>query len=119
MSPARFVFVDETSAATNMARRYGRSPAAERLVGPCRTAIGSSTPSSPASPARLHRPPDTVWRAMTGAAFIACVEQMLAPELGPGDIVVLDNLAAHKVDGVAKAIIDRRRRDPLPAALFT
>ena len=32
MEPARFVFLDETSAATNMARRYGRSPAAERLV---------------------------------------------------------------------------------------
>ena len=34
MDPARFVFLDETSAATNMARRYGRSPAAERLVAP-------------------------------------------------------------------------------------
>ena len=32
---------------------------------------------------------------------------MLAPELRPGDIVIMDNLAAHKVDGVREAIADR------------
>ena len=32
MDPARFVFLDETGTATNMARRYGRSPSARRLV---------------------------------------------------------------------------------------
>ena len=41
---------------------------------------------------------------MTGAAFLADVEQVLAPVLVPGDVVVLDNLAAHKVDGVAQAL---------------
>ena len=74
MEPARFVFLDETSAATNMARRYGRSPAAERLV--------ASVPHG------MSREPSIV----------------LAPVLAPGDVVVLDNLAAHKVDGVARAI---------------
>ncbi len=34
---------------------------------------------------------------MTGAAFLAYAEQVLAPTLAPGDVVVLDNLAAHKV----------------------
>ena len=34
MDPARFVFLDETGTATNMARRYGRSPCGERLVAP-------------------------------------------------------------------------------------
>jgi transposase len=34
----------------------------------------------------------------------ACVEQILAPALEPGDVVVLDNLAAHKVDGVRQAL---------------
>jgi hypothetical protein len=34
MSPARLVFVDETGAATNMARRHGRSPRGSRLDGP-------------------------------------------------------------------------------------
>src|SRR5437868_11758530 len=41
---------------------------------------------------------------MTGAAFRAYVEQALAPALQPGDVVVMDNLAAHKVAGVSKAI---------------
>jgi transposase len=41
---------------------------------------------------------------MTGAAFRAYIEQMLAPALAQGDVVVMDNLAAHKVDGVQQAI---------------
>lgn len=40
---------------------------------------------------------------MTGEAFPAYVEQFLAPSLEPGDVVVLDNLAAHKVDGIRQA----------------
>ena len=42
--------------------------------------------------------------AMHGAAFKAYVEQVLTPELNPGDIVVMDNLPAHKVAGVRQAI---------------
>jgi transposase len=41
---------------------------------------------------------------MRGEVFRAYVEQMLAPALSPGDVVVLDNLAAHKVAGVREAI---------------
>ena len=41
---------------------------------------------------------------MTGAAFRAYVEQFLAPALAPDDVVVLDNLAAHKVAGVREAL---------------
>jgi transposase len=42
--------------------------------------------------------------AMDGPTFKAWIEQMLAPELEPGDIVIMDNLAAHKVHGVRQAI---------------
>lgn len=42
--------------------------------------------------------------AMNGPAFKAYVEQILVPELKPGDIVVMDNLPAHKVKGVREAI---------------
>src|SRR5690606_34096251 len=49
-------------------------------------------------------PPMTSDGAMTGAAFLAYVEQVLAPILRPGDIVVLDNLPAHKPAGVREAI---------------
>jgi len=41
---------------------------------------------------------------MTGAVFRQYIEQMLAPTLRPGDIVVMDNLASHKVKGVREAI---------------
>lgn len=41
---------------------------------------------------------------MTGPAFVAYVEQVLVPTLAPGDVVILDNLPAHKVAGVRKAI---------------
>ena len=42
--------------------------------------------------------------AMNGAAFKAYVEQMLAPSLVPGDIVIMDNLSSHKVADVREAI---------------
>jgi len=41
---------------------------------------------------------------MNGDVFIAYVEQVLVPELGKGDIVIMDNLPAHKVIGVRQAI---------------
>ena len=41
---------------------------------------------------------------MDGVSFLAYVEQILVPTLQPGDIVIADNLAAHKVDGVRHAI---------------
>ena len=42
--------------------------------------------------------------AMTGELFVAWTLQFLAPTLTPGDIVIMDNLPAHKVGGVAEAI---------------
>ncbi len=44
--------------------------------------------------------------AMHGAAFLAYVEQVLVPTLTPGDIVVMDNLPAHKPVAVRHAIED-------------
>jgi transposase len=108
MSPARLVFVDETGVATNMARRYGRSPRGKRLDGPIphghwksTTFVGGLTTHGFIAPYVLDGP-------MNGTTFKAWVEQMLAPELRPGDIVIMDNLAAHKVAGIAQAIKDRQ-----------
>jgi transposase len=104
MDPARFIFLDETGTATNLARRYGRSPCGERLVGAVphghwrtTTLIAGMRESGIVAPLVLDGP-------MTGPAFCAYVEQFLAPALAPGDVVVLDNLAAHKVKGVRQAI---------------
>lgn len=104
MDAAQFVFLDETSTATNMARRYGRSPSEQRLVAAVpyghwktTTFLAGLRQSGVVAPLVLDGP-------ITGAAFRAYVEQFLAPVLEPGDVVVLDNLAAHKVDGVRQAI---------------
>ena len=42
--------------------------------------------------------------AIDGASFLAYIEQILVPTLHPGDIVIADNLSAHKVAGVRQAI---------------
>jgi transposase len=41
---------------------------------------------------------------INGEKFLAYVEQVLAPTLSPGDIVIMDNLSSHKIAGVQKAI---------------
>jgi transposase len=104
MDPSRFVFLDETGATTDMARRYGRSPKGTRLVAAVpeghwktTTCIAGLRTDGIIAPLVLDGP-------MTGQAFRAYIEQFLAPALEPGDVVVLDNLAAHKVDGVRQAI---------------
>jgi transposase len=104
MDPARFVFLDETATTTTMTRRYGRSPSDQRLAaavphGHWRTTtfVAGLRQSGVIAPLVLDGP-------MTGRAFRAYVEQALAPALAPGDVVVLDNLAAHKVDGVRQAL---------------
>jgi transposase len=87
-----------------MARRYGRSTSDRRLVaavphGHWRTTtfIAGLRQSGVVAPLVLDGP-------MTGPAFRAYVEPFLAPSLKPGDGVVLDNLAAHKGDGVRRAV---------------
>ena len=87
MSPARLVFVDETGAATNMARRYGRSPRGKRLDGPIPHGHWKSTTFVGGPDQRGFVAPYVLDGAMNGAIFLAWVEQMLAPELRPGDIV--------------------------------
>ena len=108
MSPTRLVFVDETGAATNMARRYGRSPRGRRLDGPVPHGHWKTTTFVGGLTSRGFIAPYVTDGPMNGAVFKAWIEQMLAPELRPGDIVIMDNLAAHKVDGIAAAITDRQ-----------
>ena len=104
MSPARLIFVDETGAATNMARRYGRSARGLRLDGPVPHGHWKSTTFVGGLTTRGFLAPYVTDGAMNGAVFRAWVEQMLAPELQPGDIVIMDNLAAHKVAGIRQTI---------------
>ena len=118
LTPTRLVFVDETGAATNMARRYGRSPRGRRLDGPVPHGHWKTTTFVGGLTSRGFIAPYVIDGPMNGAVFEAWVEQMLAPELRPGDIVIMDNLAAHKVDGVAAGDQGAAGAAALPAALL-
>ena len=87
-----------------MARRYGRAARGER----CKAAVphGHWKTTTFAAGLRLDglSAPFVIDGPMDGDAFRAYVDQVLAPELLPGDIVVLDNLPAHRVGGVRERI---------------
>jgi hypothetical protein len=105
LDPARLVFIDETWATTNMTRLGGRAPAGERLVEAVPHGHWMTTTYVAGLRADGLIAPLVVDGALNGAVFRAYVEQHLARELKVGDIVVMDNLACHKVAG-------RRSRRP-------
>jgi transposase len=98
------IFIDETGASTKMARLRGLAVRGER----CRASVPHGHWKTTTFTAGLRlsglTAPMVLDRAMNGPAFLAYVEQVLAPDLAPGDIVVMDNLPAHKVAGVRQAI---------------
>jgi transposase len=98
------VFIDETGASTKMARRYGRSPRGERCRAPVPHGHWKTTTFVGALRLEGMTAPMILDGAMHGDAFLAYVEQVLVPTLIPGDIVVMDNLPAHKPTAVRKAI---------------
>lgn len=87
-----------------MARLRGRSLRGER----CRAAVphGHWKTTTFTAGLRLNgmAAPMLLDGPMNGTAFLAYTEQVLAPELRPGDIVVMDNLPSHKISGVREAI---------------
>ena len=103
LDPSKLVFLDETAVSTNMARRFGWAPRGER----CRMSVpfGWKTKTLVAA-LRWDRvdAPMTIDGALDGAAFLAYVEQVLAPTLSAGEMVLMDNVATHKVAGVKEAI---------------
>lgn len=104
LDPARLVFIDETGLNTKMARLRGRSKRGER----CRAGVPhghwKTTTFTGALRITGMTAPMVLDGAMNGVAFRAYVEQVLAPTLKPGDIVIMDNLPAHKASGVRQAI---------------
>ena len=104
LDPLKLVFIDETSISTNMARRFGWAPQGER----CRASIpfGHWKTTTLVAALRFDRidAPMTIDGALDGEAFLAYVEQVLAPSLAAGETVVMDNVPVHKVAGVREAI---------------
>jgi transposase len=90
------VFIDETWASTNMARRFGRAPRGERL----RMSVPHGHWKTTTFVAGLRRSgmvaPFVIDGPINRHAFETYVERVLAPELRVGDVVIMDNLSSHK-----------------------
>jgi transposase len=104
LNPERLVFIDETGAATDMARRYGRCPRGQRLVASVPWGHWKTTTFVAALRVDGITAPCVFDGPMDGPCFRAYIEQFVVPTLRPGDIVVMDNLSSHKVDGIREAI---------------
>lgn len=87
-----------------MARRYGRCARGLRLWAPVPHGHWQTTTLVAGLRATGITAPCVFDGAVNGTLFRAYVEQMLAPTLEPGDVVVMDNLGSHKVAGVREAI---------------
>jgi len=100
----KLVFVDESGARTNMTRLYGWGEVGERVVDP--VPHGHWKTCTMLAAVRLSGPlaAVTIDAAVNAEAFVIWTRQVLAPCLTPGDVVILDNLPAHKDAGVVKAI---------------
>jgi transposase len=104
LDPARLVFIDETAVSTNMTRLCGRAARGARVIG--RVPLGEWKTVTFVAGLRHNgmTAPMVVEGPMTGEMFRAYVEQCLAKTLRRNDIVVMDNLQAHKVAGIVEAI---------------
>ena len=98
------MFLDETWATTNMARRYGWGPTPERVVGRVPHGHRKTTTFVAALRADGVFAPTVIDGAMTGDLFVAYVRQQLVPALRAGDVVVMDNLSCHKRAEARQAI---------------
>jgi transposase len=98
------VFLDESGATTQMTRNYGRARPGERV----REATPNSHWHTVTMLAALTRKglqaPMTIESPTDGDVFLAYLEQVLCPRLRAGQVVIMDNLAAHKVAGVRSLI---------------
>jgi transposase len=104
LDPKRLVFIDETGTSTNMTRLRGRCRRGRRLIG--KVPHGHWKITTFVAGLRHHAitAPMVIDWAMNGETFQAYLEQVLVPTLREGDIVVMDNLPAHKVAGVQTII---------------
>ncbi len=97
MSHQRLIFVDEAGVNTAMTRRYARAPRGERAHDSAPRNYGEQTSLISALGVRRGLLATmTVEGAVDTICFDAYVERVLSPHLRRGDVVVLDNLGAHK-----------------------
>ena len=103
----RLIFIDETSTNTKLTKRTGWSPKGERYR--TNAPSGQWHTQTFIAGLRCHGmvAPWIVNAPMNARRFEAWIETQLAPELQPGDVVILDNVAFHK-SGRAAELVRKR-----------
>jgi transposase len=96
--------LDEFGCNTAMSRRFARALRGQRAHGHCPINYGPNVTVVGAIRLEGVVTAMSLEGAMDGEAFVAFTEGFLAGSLRPGDVVVMDNLASHKVEGVVEAI---------------
>jgi len=104
LDSTRLVFIDETAANTKMVRLSGRCPRGERLVGRVPHGHWKTITFVAALRRNGMTAPFTIDGAMKGKTFLTYVQKCLVPTLERKDVVVMDNLSAHKPPGIRQAI---------------
>ena len=100
----RFVFLDESGVRVGMKRTHGRS--AKGVRGGDHASAGRWETHTVTAAIRVGGVAAAMVtrRAINSITFLGFIEEFLCPTLSPGDVVVMDNLAVHKVKGVEEAI---------------
>jgi transposase len=107
LDPEQLVFVDESGTNISLTRVYGWAPHNRRATGSVPRNHGKNTTLVAAlAPDGLHEP-WLIEGAMDTDAFAWYITEQLAPTLRPGQVVVMDNLSAHKADSIRHAIAAR------------
>jgi transposase len=98
------IFLDESGVTTQMTRQWGRAPKGQRVNEATPQGHWQVVTTLGAMSLRGFDAAMTVESATDGDVFRAYVEQVLCPKLRSGDVVVMDNLSAHKVAGIREWI---------------
>jgi len=114
----RLVFVDEMGTHTSLAPFYGYSPRGQRAFFKVPRNRGTNTTLLASMSLEGMGPSMAVEGSTNKEVFEVYVEHFLAPTLKEGQVVVMDNLSAHK-GARARKLIEERLPTALPAALFT
>jgi transposase len=103
----RLKFVDESGVNLALTRLYGRAPRGQRAVGSTPINYGENVSLIGALSVSGLDAPMMIGGAVDGEVFRMWTQQVLCPTLVEGDIVIMDNLQAHKVYGIREAIEQR------------
>lgn len=104
LPPARFRFIDESGVNIAMTRLYGRARRGERVHDAVPKNHGQNVTVLGALSCQGIDAVMTIDGAADAAVFRVYVEQVLVPTLAPGDVVIMDNLSAHKGKPIREAI---------------